>query len=148
MLITSTSRRQTYHCYVKTRKSVSAGRMIREVTKLLHKPRQLEDSPFKINVSPIVLKPESRSDLPHNMEDSKAIHVYNQERSTKCARIDPEKPSHPDVVQLNLRSCCLRNLQICMLFDSQQIFSGHTSIRQIKQVIGLLKLHSWQDQNS
>jgi len=77
------------------RRLAAAGTIIREVTKPLDEARRLEDSSLKINISPVVLKPESKKRSSRNMEESEVIHSSDQERPTKRARIDPERPSHP-----------------------------------------------------
>ncbi|KAF8803558.1 hypothetical protein BYT27DRAFT_7214560 [Phlegmacium glaucopus] len=77
------------------RRSAAAGTMIREVTKPFDEPRKLGDSSLEINIPPVVLKPENKKRSSRNMENSEVIHVSDQQRPTKRARIDPDKASHP-----------------------------------------------------
>lgn len=77
------------------RRTAAAATMDTAVTKPLDEPRRHENRSFEINMSPVGLKPESKKRTIPDVEDNEAIHVADQERSTKRTRIDPEKPSYP-----------------------------------------------------
>ena len=78
-------------------RSGAAGTMNKDDMKPLDEPepRQLDDSSVEINIPPVDLRPESKKRSTRNVEESRAIHVTDQERPIKRARTDPEKPSHP-----------------------------------------------------
>lgn len=75
--------------------AAGTGTTDRAVTKPLHEPVQFEDGSLQINISPVGLKSKSEKRSSRNMEDNEAIHVADQERSTKRIRIEPSHPALP-----------------------------------------------------